>query len=101
MSVCIQAPGVNCGGGSAEFDILAKLDIHIEGSIITATNVMVIDTKDGRIFGAGADVSAVKLSVGAKGNGVADRVIDFKDATITIVDVLRIIATGCPPAAAV
>jgi hypothetical protein len=97
-AVCIQAPGVNCGGGRVELHITALLDIHIENSKIDSPGTFLIRSRSGRIFAAGAQLTAQKFEISADGDGV-NFAMDFSGASLTTPGSIRMTANDCPAAA--
>jgi hypothetical protein len=94
--VCIQAPGVRCGGGAIELHILAALDIDLTGSKIEGFGSFRIFSSNGRLLASGAELSADNFNIGIKGNGTAPS-INFLDAKLTATGNIRIEAgSGCP-----
>jgi hypothetical protein len=98
-AVCIQAPGVNCGGGSKELHIFAFKDIHLENTQIVSSGTFVIaagkNGTSGRIFGANANLTAGKFDISARGDGV-NTAIDFTTAVLSAPGQLRMFAKTCP-----
>jgi hypothetical protein len=104
QSICIQGGGgVTCGGGSKEFDIIAKDEINIENTALTVDAILVIKSDRGPIKGAGAVLDALILNVSVNnGTGTPAPLIDFTNASLTAANVLTIIVKGgCPAAPAV
>jgi hypothetical protein len=100
-AVCIQAPGVQCGGASGEFHIIAELDIHIEGSQIDALHTFRIISNNGRLFAANAQLTATTFTIGIKGDGTSPS-IDFSNASLIASENVRITAgSNCPAAPAI
>lgn len=99
--VCIQSPGVRCGGGAIELHILAALDIDLTGSKIEGFGSFRIFSSKGRLLASGAELSADNFNIGIKGDGTAPS-INFQDAKLTATGNIRIEAgSGCPAAPAV
>ena len=95
-SVCIGAPGVNCGGALVELHIVAFGDIDIAGSKIDALGTFLISSQTGRILGANAQLSAERFLINAGGNAVGtNETIDFNGAMITASGSIRITASNC------
>lgn len=95
-AICIQAPGVQCGGASGEFHIRAATDIDLTGSKIDAFNTFRIKSDKGRILASGAELSAHKFTIGAQGDGTEPS-IDFSNARLIAVSNIRIEAgKDCP-----
>jgi hypothetical protein len=99
-AVCIQAPGVNCGGGSKEIHITARIDVHIENSQIDSTGTFLIRASTGRIFGANAQLTANKFEITGNGDGV-NPAVDFSGATLAAASSVRITGQTCPAPPAV
>lgn len=99
-AVCIQAPGVNCGGGRIELHITAFVDVHIENSKIDSPGTFVIRARTGRIFATGAQLTAAKFEITAQGDGV-NTAADFSNAVLTTPGGIRLTAQTCPAPATV
>jgi hypothetical protein len=102
-SICIQAPGVSCGGGAKEFDIIAAKEVNIENTALTVLGILVIKSTQGPIKGAGADLSATTMNITVtNGTGVTPPIIDFTNGSLTSTGVLTVIVKGgCPASPAV
>jgi hypothetical protein len=97
-AVCIQAPGVQCGGAQIELHIQAKFDVDITGSKIDGKGSFRITTDQGRLFASGAELNAQNLNLLIAGNGL-EPAIDLTDAILTVESNIRISTTGssgCP-----
>jgi hypothetical protein len=102
-SVCIQAPGVQCGGAQIEMHIQAKFDVDLTGSKIDGLGSFRITTDLGRLFASGAELTAQNLNILIAGNGL-EPAIDLTNSKLTASGNIRITATGgsgCPAPPAV
>jgi hypothetical protein len=102
-SVCIQAPGVQCGGAQIELHIQAFANVDLTGSKIDGLGSFRITTDTGRLFASGAELTAQNLNVLIAGDG-QEPAIDFTNAKLSAVGNIRIATTGssgCPAPPAV
>jgi hypothetical protein len=92
--VCIQAPGVNCGGGGIETHLIADGDIDITGSTILGQNTFLMISYHGRLLASNSVLTGSRFNVTI--NGVNNNVsADMTGAEWDASDFIRVTVKTC------